>query len=42
MTKPPFTISNVILQYVISITEKISKISIYSNLDKLPILSKKE
>ena len=36
--KPPFTISNKMLKYVSSITEKISKLDNYTNLNKMLVL----
>ncbi len=38
MYKPPFTISNYMLQKVMSITEKVSQISIYNAIERMPIL----
>ncbi len=38
MNKPPFSVSNSMLQKIISITEKISKISVFDSLEKMPIL----
>ena len=40
MYKPPFDITINMLKYCISITEKISKISSFEKLEKLPILRK--
>ena len=36
--KPPFTITNKILEYISSIMEKIGKLDNYSNLNKMPVL----
>ncbi len=36
--KPPFTITNKMLEYISSIMEKIGKLDNYSNLNKMPIL----
>ncbi len=38
MSKPPFTISTSMLQKAISIAEKISRISAYDSLERMPIL----
>lgn len=38
--KPPFTITNKMLEYISSIMEKIGKLGNYSNLNKTPVLRK--
>lgn len=38
MHKPPFNLSNYMLEKAMSISEKISKLSIYDNLERMPIL----
>ena len=36
--KPPFTITNKMLDYVSSIMEKIGKLDNYTNFNKMPVL----
>lgn len=38
--KPPFTITNKMLDYIVDITEKIGRLDNYSNLSRTPILRK--